>query len=173
MPTPHDPRSPFAQPFGQPQWPATSPHLPSPPPKRGRWWIVGVIVGGVLLLSCGGCMALVGVLTWANRDVDPNDLAGDWKCMNTRYTIVVEGGTPRVSSVVDEGDGERMVVESCTWNEATLSWVLLVPSSGTRVQESLYATRSGLALGMLNGTYSSTHAPGGGVVGAAVFTRQR
>ena len=59
MPSPHDPRSPFAEPFGQPQWPATSSHLPTPP-KRGHWWIVGVIVGGVLLLSCGGCMALLG-----------------------------------------------------------------------------------------------------------------
>lgn len=124
-------------------------------------------------MSCGGCAALLGFLTWTNRQIDPNGLAGDWMTMNVRYTIVVEGGTPRVSSVIDEDDGERLTVESCTWNGTTLSWVLYVPSTGSRVQESLHATRSGLALGMLNGTYSSTHAAGGGVVGSAIFTRRR
>jgi hypothetical protein len=91
--------------------------------------------------------------------------------MNVRYTIVVENSTPRVASVVDEDDGESFEVESCTWDGATLSWALYVPSTGSRIQESLFATRTGLALGALNGTYSTVHAPGNRNVGTCVFTR--
>jgi hypothetical protein len=176
MQPPRDPHSPFARPAtlasGAPQWPAPSPP-PVPPVKRGRWWIAGLVAGGAVLLSCGGCVTLMGVFAWKNSQFDPADLAGDWMTMNVRYTIVVEGGTPRVSQVVDEDDGEHFVVESCTWDGATLSWVLYVPSTGSRVQETLHATRSGLALGAVNGTFSSYHQPGGGNVGSAIFVRRR
>lgn len=127
---------------------------------------------GAVLLLCGGA-GVAGALLWANRQVDANQLAGDWITMNVRYTIVVANGTPRVTGVVDQDDGEQMVVESCNWDGATLSWVLFVPSTGSRTKESLYATRTGLALGALNGTYSSAHAQGNGNVGMSVFTRAR
>ena len=179
---------PFPQPktpsMNVPQHPRSSVGRPldSPPPlqavvlrpvQRTGWWLAGLVAGGSILFLCGGGLALLGAVAWVNRQVEPSGLAGDWMTMNVRYTIVVENGTPRVSGVVDEDDGERFVVEDCTWDGATLSWVLYVPSTGSRTRESLYATEAGLDLGVLNGSFVAVHAGGNANVGASVFTRAK
>jgi hypothetical protein len=149
--------------------------LPPPgavrPARRTFWWIAALAAGAVVLVG-GGSAALVGAAVWSNRQVDPVGLAGDWMTMNVRYSILVQGGTPQLIGVVDEDDGERFVVESCAWDGATLSWVLYVPSSGSRIQESLYPTRSGLAVGAVHGRFTTIHADGTTNVGASVFTRR-
>jgi hypothetical protein len=141
------------------------------PARHSYGWIAAVI-GGAVVLMCGGGVAALGTAMWANRQVDPAGLAGDWMTMNVRYSIVVERGTPRLVGVVDEDDGERFVVESCNWDGHTLSWVLHVPSTDTRVQESLYATKSGLAVGAIQGSFTATHADGTTNFGTGTYTRR-